>query len=72
MSPNAANTSHSGDLDPLSSYAKKGIRAVLFGPPGAGKGTQSARMRDYFQVKIMKGQKNTWSNLHLERKEITR
>ena len=27
-----------------------GIRAVLFGPPGAGKGTQSAKMKSYYDV----------------------
>ncbi len=32
------------------SVPSRGIRAVLFGPPGSGKGTQSARIRQYYDV----------------------
>ena len=38
------------ELDRISECSNNGIRAVLIGPPGSGKGTHASRLKHYFNV----------------------
>lgn len=49
MAPNAAEVLYANSFEPHEQY-KKGINAVLIGPPGSGKGTQAPKLKAEYNV----------------------
>lgn len=49
MAPNAAEVLYANSFEPHQQF-KRGINAVLLGPPGSGKGTQAPKLKDEYNV----------------------